>query len=329
MMTVRRIEIPGGDRLQQGRPVRAEPNGVIQSLLRRASDASGRGASLVAISLGLAMGARAEFSVTNHPADGVLLYSETRTNPPNRLFVAEVDLSRAELQVRVARGGPDPDGPGPWQTTLLQPTRIAAREQFDLVVNGDFFKVRTAEDGETNGPGYRPDAWSRVNGPAASHGEPWSTSSDSRPCLVVGRDGCLEIRLVSEPGPADCELIAGNTLLVKDGHVVVPDNKARHPRTVVGLDARATKLVILVVDGRKAGVAQGMSYAELAEELLRLGCEDALNLDGGGSSVLAVREPTGEYRIINEPTDGRERPVANVLGIRWGGGPAAGSPGTD
>jgi len=41
-----------------------------------------------------------------------------------------------------------------------------------------------------------------------------------------------------------------------------------------------------------------------------------LNLDGGGSSVLAVRDAgTGKMTMLNVPTDGRERPVANVLGI--------------
>jgi len=44
------------------------------------------------------------------------------------------------------------------------------------------------------------------------------------------------------------------------------------------------------VDGRKPGVAIGMNYDELAREMLRLGCDEALNLDGGGSSVMAIRE---------------------------------------
>ena len=59
-----------------------------------------------------------------------------------------------------------------------------------------------------------------------------------------------------------------------------------------------------------------MNYDELAAEMIRLGCKDALNLDGGGSSVMAVRDPAkNEFRILNQPTDGRERAVANVLGI--------------
>jgi exopolysaccharide biosynthesis protein len=59
-----------------------------------------------------------------------------------------------------------------------------------------------------------------------------------------------------------------------------------------------------------------MSYEELATEMRRLGCQQALNLDGGGSSAMAVRDAsTGQMKILNEPTDGHERAVANVLGV--------------
>ena len=50
--------------------------------------------------------------------------------------------------------------------------------------------------------------------------------------------------------------------------------------------------------------------------MLRVGWSRALNLDGGGSSVMAIRdEVPGTFRLLNEPTDGRERPVANALGV--------------
>ena len=59
-----------------------------------------------------------------------------------------------------------------------------------------------------------------------------------------------------------------------------------------------------------------MSYAELAQEMIRLGCRQALNLDGGGSSMMAIRNAdTGKMRILNKPSDGHERAVANVLGV--------------
>ena len=119
---------------------------------------------------------------------------------------------------------------------------------------------------------------------------------------------------MKQPGADDWEVIGGNVILVKDGVIVPSKNKQKHPRTVVGLDASGKKLIIMLVDGRKPGVAVGMTYDELAAEMIRLGCRQALNLDGGGSSVMAVRE-AGKLAILNEPTDGRERAVGNVLGI--------------
>lgn len=259
---------------------------------------------------------QAEILVTNHPFAGVAVYSETRTNPPTRLFVAEVDLTNPQVRLRVSRGGPDPDGDGEWQTTLMQPTKIAAREGFDLVVNGDFFKARGVKDAEGTNSGYRASLWSLVEGPAVTDGITWSTSTNARPCFVVHTNHSVMIETLTRP-PADAwEVVGGNTLLLKNGKAVPQTNKVRHPRTVVGFNASRTKLVLLVVDGRKKGVAIGMNYDELAQEMLRLGCDEALNLDGGGSSVMAVREAgAGEFHILNEPTDGRERAVANVLGV--------------
>jgi Phosphodiester glycosidase len=253
---------------------------------------------------------------TNQPLPGIVIRGETRTNPPTRLFIAEIDLTNPNVHLHVASGGPDPDGQGPWQTVLMQPTRVAARENFDLVVNGDFFQARGVVDAEGADSQYRSNIWARVEGPAVSSGKVWSTSIGKLPCLVVHRTHSVTIEMLSRPTADDLEVIAGNTLVLSHGANVSHLNPLRHPRTVVGLNAGRTKLVILVVDGRKAGVALGMSYAELGTEMQRLGCTQAINLDGGGSTVMAVRDlATGKYRVLNDPTDGQERAVANVLGI--------------
>ncbi len=265
---------------------------------------------------GFIFSARAEISATNEPFPGIFIHSETRTNPPTRLFVAEIDLANPKIHLRVAPGGPDPDGDGKWQTTLMPPTKIAARENFDLVINGDFFAAQSVKDAEGTNSGYRAGQWAAVIGPAVTDGKTWSTSTAARPCLVVHKDRTVAIENVSQPNADDWEVISGNVLLVKAGAMVPHETKTRHPRTVVGLDATGKKLILLLVDGRKPGRAVGMSYDELAQEMLRLGCRDALNLDGGGSSVLAVRDAaTGAMKILNAPTDGRERAVADVLGI--------------
>lgn len=90
----------------------------------------------------------------------------------------------------------------------------------------------------------------------------------------------------------------------------------RHPRTAVGRKADGT-VVLLVVDGRAAESA-GMSIPELQQTMRWLGCVDAINLDGGGSSTMYVRgEPYDG--VVSYPSDNRkwdhagEREVANVL----------------
>jgi exopolysaccharide biosynthesis protein len=253
--------------------------------------------------------------LTNLPLPGIVCLSETRTNPPQRLFVAQIDLQNPKLHLRVAPGGPDPDGDGKWETTLMEPTKIAAREKFDFVVNGDFFIAKGVNDGEGTNSHFRAEQWACTEGPAMTDGQTWSVASSARPCLVVHKNRAVTIEKLQRPADDDWEVIGGNTMLVHDGTAISHTNKVRHPRTVAGLDATGNTLTILVVDGRKPGVATGMSYDELAAEMLRLGCKDALNLDGGGSSVMAVRDATGEMKILNAPTDGRERAVADVLGI--------------
>lgn len=272
---------------------------------------------LLVLNVALSVDCRAETRVANQPFPGVTFFAESRTNPPQRFFGAEIDLTNPKLRLHVAPGGPDPDGAGPWETTLMRPTKIAAREKFDLVVNGDFFSARGIKDAEGTNSAYRSEIWSAVLGPAVSGGKVWSTSTNARPCLVVNKAGKASIRPIKQPKSDDWEVLSGNVMLVREGKIVPHEkSKARHPRTVAGLNRDATKLILLVVDGRKPGVALGMSYDELAAELVRLGCYNALNLDGGGSSVLAVRDPAkGEFKILNEPTDGRERAVANVLGV--------------
>ena len=82
--------------------------------------ATRRAISQVLLVFILVVSGRAEVSSTNRPFPGVAYYTETRPQPPTRLFVAEIDLTNPNIRLRVSPGGPDPDGDGPWQTTLMQ-----------------------------------------------------------------------------------------------------------------------------------------------------------------------------------------------------------------
>jgi exopolysaccharide biosynthesis protein len=78
-------------------------------------------------------------------------------------------------------------------------------------------------------------------------------------------------------------------------------------------------LLLLVVDGRRAGWSVGVTLPQLGRIMLEAGAWNAVNLDGGGSSAMWYRAP-GEAsgRVLNRPSDGRVRPVATHLGVRVG-----------
>lgn len=108
-------------------------------------------------------------------------------------------------------------------------------------------------------------------------------------------------------------VIGGGPLLLKDGKVAV-DAEAqgfqpsfyavRHPRTALGRTADGD-LWFVAIDGRQS-MSAGATLDETAKILQRLGCTDAINLDGGGSTTLSLLGV-----VANRPSDGTERAVAN------------------
>lgn len=109
------------------------------------------------------------------------------------------------------------------------------------------------------------------------------------------------------------QLIGGGPFLIRNGQVSV-DAKAqgfadsfslkRHPRTAMGRTANGD-IWLTVIDGRQK-MSDGATLDETAKIMLKLGCIDAINLDGGGSSSVNILGVT-----LNRPSDGKERPVAN------------------
>jgi peptidoglycan hydrolase-like protein with peptidoglycan-binding domain len=101
---------------------------------------------------------------------------------------------------------------------------------------------------------------------------------------------------------------------LRDGVVVAPDNP-RHPRTAIGFSADGTRVWLVTVDGR-SDASVGMTYVELANLMKSLGADDALNLDGGGSTTMVAQMPGDDAPSVrNAPSDGVQRPVPNGLGF--------------
>jgi exopolysaccharide biosynthesis protein len=70
---------------------------------------------------------------------------------------------------------------------------------------------------------------------------------------------------------------------------------------------------LLVVDGRQSKISNGAALADLADILGSLGCIEALNLDGGGSSTFVLKDQSGQFVVTNSPSDGSLRDVADGL----------------
>lgn len=99
-------------------------------------------------------------------------------------------------------------------------------------------------------------------------------------------------------------------ILLKDGKKVeIPKKwaKTNQPRTIIGKYAN-DDLIMIVIDGRQNDWSIGVTLELLQDKLLQLGVKEAYNLDGGGSSAMYFNG-----RILNRPSDGRERPVVNNI----------------
>lgn len=108
--------------------------------------------------------------------------------------------------------------------------------------------------------------------------------------------------------------ISGNLVLMRDGTIDVPDHP-QHPRTGVGFSEDGSTMWLVSLDGRSSSSA-GMTYAQFGQFFADLGADDALNLDGGGSTTMVAMTPGEvELGVENAPSDGSQRPVPNGLGL--------------
>jgi len=133
------------------------------------------------------------------------------------------------------------------------------------------------------------------------------------------------------PAPAGAhEVCTGMPTLVRAGVVVpqseiegsaYPDHMATaQPRTAMCLHDDQHTLILAVVDGREAGVRVGMRGITLANFMKSLGCHQAVNLDGGGSSTMFIEGqtpyPGRPEGVVNRTSDGQERAVCCHFGVR-------------
>ena len=231
---------------------------------------------------------------------------------PWAIHMLRLDLKHCDLGFEVLPAGvADPGGPG--LSTVTDLVRHAGPFVF-AAVNGDFF---TAE-GRPVGPEV---AAGRLLWPRSRPAFAWQPGA--APWIgtveLVDGGGLSAGSRIPTGETVQAQVVGGFPELLDEGRPVMElalDRSqelasVRHPRTAVAYDPDARTLWLLVVDGRQGAYSSGMTLEEVTSTLASTGATEALNLDGGGSSIMVVR---GAAR--SRPSDARgERAVRNALAV--------------
>lgn len=245
-----------------------------------------------AISAGVTLDARADAQDRwTQVSPGVrVLHRRTRHHDgsPLVLHVAHIDLCAARGRFRAT--APEEAS----STTSRWSSRVGAL----FAVNGDFFDRPGVPLGRARGAG-------REFAPRSAY---------YFGALIAARAGEVPRVLERYEAPSSfSEVISAQERIVVRGvervDPHVNHSRQRHPRTAIGWSRDGLEMIFVVADGRSR-LSVGATTPELSLILRDLGAWEAVRLDGGGSSTLAVRG-----RVVNTPSDHAERSVANHLGF--------------
>lgn len=219
-----------------------------------------------------------------------------KQDPVNQIHVARIDLTNPLVALFSTRSEDK-------KTTV---SKFATNYQCRVAINADLF----------NGA-FVP------LGLSAGGGKVWADTTDNARSgfVAIGLDNKVSMSPGADIKTAEPwmhSIVSGFPMMVRDGKpgdltckCAESFYKARHPRTAFGLSADAKTAFLVVVDGRSE-TSKGMTIAELADFMISLGVHQAINFDGGGSSTFFAASKGG---VVNKPTDGNERVVANHLGV--------------
>lgn len=111
--------------------------------------------------------------------------------------------------------------------------------------------------------------------------------------------------------------IGGGSIILKNGELSLTNinSTGLQPRTGIGVNKDNTEMILVTIDGRDTSF-KGVSQETFGALMKELGAYHALNLDGGGSTAMAIK-PAGDEKsqVVNKPSEGQERPVVNSVGV--------------
>lgn len=237
---------------------------------------------------------------------------ELKEPRPNRVHILRVDFSTGKIKPAVVVGK-DPDGDGPAETALTNPLKLAGGPSVLAFINTNPWDSFPDANGKKNRRWFEGQPVD-ISGIAAAGGQIRSPAQTNATSVWVDRRG--RVRMGRVPGAGRkkqdvpepdrvVEAMAGFQQIVKAGVLVPGAGGAVHPRTAIGVDRSGMVMWLVVVDGRQRQFSEGMNVHELGRQMLELGCWDAMNMDGGGSSVMGLVSGKEGLRVVNSPSDRR------------------------
>ena len=134
--------------------------------------------------------------------------------------------------------------------------------------------------------------------------------------LQVGSEVTVSNTAEGDARWGECSYIQSSVggRLIKDGEITDTDQAAA-PRSAIGV-TNGGGIVFYTIDGRQTGHSYGVRLRTLSKRLAELGCIDAINMDGGGSTAIAGVYPgNSDITLLNKPSDGGERAVATFFAL--------------
>jgi hypothetical protein len=160
-------------------------------------------------------------------------------------------------------------------------------------------------------------------GLAVSNGVVVSDQTNSpypSPSLVIGRDWTAQI-VPNKSTPVDTNnvltAVSGFDMILNRGVTDGTGATDQNPRTGVGLSYDKRHLILLTVDGRQSGYSLGVGMKECGELLRHFGAWNGINMDGGGSTTMALYNSTNNTVSLANRPSGSERIVGSNLGVYY------------
>lgn len=239
-------------------------------------------------------------SIERPVADGVSQVSYTckgYEDMPYLVHVMTVDLKKADLMLGTANNRNDI--PDEWVHTPLQHASAAEKAGHTVL-------------GATNGGGSV--------GMSIKEGVMMVPQGNlHRPFFAIKNNGEPVIGIDEQAVKAkDYQLFTAGTYMIVNNYMpgdLKTEKEASytpHPRTLIGIRGDGT-IVMVVIDGRQPEISNGAPLVRCADIMMKLGCKYALNLDGGGSSTMFVRNSEGKFDVVNKISDPTMRPVRNSI----------------